>query len=356
MTARSPAGRVRLRTAALGVALVCWSATDCGDAAPGRLLVTSGGTDQVLVLDAASGAIVDSVSLDRRLGERDEPHGVAVAPDGRHWYATLAHGEPSLWKIEADGDRVVGRLTLETFGASRVRLSPDGDLAAVPDYWLSGGGQRSRVAFVRTEDLSLLGAPELCAAPHDAAFSPTGGLVAVTCALDDRVLLVDPHTLAVGAEVGVGPGARPMNAAWTPDGERVLVTLMGAGEVLVIEVDAAGTARVADRVGVGARPAQLAVSPDGRRVVVADRGDRSVSVLELGVDGPVTDAVVERVALPGANPHGVAFGPDPRVAYVTWEGDSSSLGGVAAIDLERAALLWTSEAGQYTLGIAWTRD
>jgi hypothetical protein len=59
----------------------------------GRLLVTSGFTDQVFVLDAATGAVLDSLSLDRRPGERDEPHGVAVAPDGRLWYATLSHGE-----------------------------------------------------------------------------------------------------------------------------------------------------------------------------------------------------------------------------------------------------------------------
>jgi YVTN family beta-propeller protein len=352
----------RLTVHHVGVAAVtlAFAWTGCRDAPAGRLLVTSGGTDQVLVLDAANGSVVDSVSLDRRLGERDEPHGVAVAPDGRYWYATLAHGEPSLWKVETAGHRVVGRLTLETYGAARVRLSPDGSLALVPDYWLSGGGAPSRVAFVRTEDLVVVGTPELCAGPHDAAFRPGGDLVAVTCALDDRVLLVDPATRKVRAGVAAGLGARPLNAAWTPDGARVLVTLMGAGEVLVIDVESPGHPWVTARVLVGDRPAQLAVSPDGRRAVVANRGDGTVSVLALdgwsGGDTAPAGAARQDVPLPGANPHGVAFGPTSGVAYATWEGDSSSRGGVAAIDLETARLLWTSEVGQYTLGVAWARD
>lgn len=355
MTLPFPGRCARVAATTLALAWV-----GCRDAPAGRLLVTSGGTDQVLVVDAASGSLVDSVSLDRRLGERDEPHGVAVAPDGRYWYATLAHGEPSLWKVEAADQRVVGRLTLETYGAARVRLSPDGALAAIPDYWLSGGGAPSRVAFVRTEDLSLLGTPELCAGPHDAAFRPSGDLVAVTCALDDRILLVDPATLTVHADVAAGAGARPMNAAWTPDGAHLLVTLMGAGEVLVVDVESGRGARVAARIPVGARPAQLAVSPDGRRAVVANRGDGTVSLLAPGPRGwaaaEPSGAPRRDVTLPGANPHGVAFGPDPAVAYATWEGDSGSRGGVAAIDLERARLLWTSEVGQYTLGIAWARN
>ena len=56
-----------------------------------RLLVTSGFTDQIFVLDALTGRVTDSLSLDRRPGERDEPHSVAVSPDGSHFYACLLY-------------------------------------------------------------------------------------------------------------------------------------------------------------------------------------------------------------------------------------------------------------------------
>lgn len=73
------------------------------------------------------------------------------------------------------------------------------------------------------------------------------------------------------------------------------------------------------------------------------------SATVLGVDGGTrTD-----VALPGAHPHGVTFGRDPGVAYVTWEGGVGSWGGVAALDLDGGRLLWQTEVGAFTLGVAW---
>ncbi|MEE3137713.1 MAG: hypothetical protein VX291_07180, partial [Gemmatimonadota bacterium] len=73
-------------------------ATACSPVPGERLLITSGFTDQIFVLDAHTGQVTDSLSLDRRPGEHDEPHSVTVSPDGSHFYATLSHGEPSFWK------------------------------------------------------------------------------------------------------------------------------------------------------------------------------------------------------------------------------------------------------------------
>lgn len=245
----------------------------------GRLLVTSGFTDQVFVVDAATGAVLDSLSLDRRPGERDEPHGVAVAPDGRHWYATLGHGEPTLWKYETDGNRLVGRLTLPTTGASRVRISPDGSLAAVPDYWRSGMRAASQIALVRTGDLTVVAAPEVCAAPHDAVFSPSGDRIAVTCSQGDGVVILDAETGEVTARHALtddpDSSVRPMNAVWTADGRRVLVSLMGRASVVDLDLSTGEWREMPS----GARPAQLELSPDGAWLVVANRGDASVSLL-----------------------------------------------------------------------------
>ena len=336
--------------AALVLALVSGA---CGDAPGERLLVTSGFTDQIFVLDARTGEVIDSLSLDRRPGERDEPHAVAVSPDGAHFYATLSHGEPSLWKYETEGLRLVGRLMLPTNGASRVRLSPDGSLAAVPDYWLSGGGQPSRVAFVRTEDMTLVASPELCAAPHDASFSPDGSQVAVTCTLSDELVLLSAEDFQEIERYSMSnePGARPLNTAWMPDGRQVLVTLMGRGSYWGLPAANSEGARPGDRryvlrVETGEGPAQIAVSPDGSSVVVANRRAGSVTVTEA------SGARRHQIQVSGAHPHGVAFGSDAGVVYVTYEGDTQSFGGVVAIDVRTGAVLWDTEVGSFTLGVA----
>ncbi|MBK5099322.1 MAG: hypothetical protein JJE01_16195, partial [Gemmatimonadetes bacterium] len=56
-------------------------------------------SDEVLRFDPETGALLSRISLDPRPSESDEPHGLAIAPDGRHWYATLAHGDPTLSKF-----------------------------------------------------------------------------------------------------------------------------------------------------------------------------------------------------------------------------------------------------------------
>lgn len=356
------AGRVHVRTASrragprswVGAALfgaACAGAAD-GPEDPPRLYVTSGFTDRIHVLDARDGTTLRTVSLDRRRTETDEPHGVTVSADGRHWYATLAHGHPTLWKFETDGDRLVGRLQLDMPGAARVELTPDGRRAFIPDYWRGGPGEESRVAVVDVHDLTVAALPVVCPAPHHAAVDPAGTRVAVTCSLSDEIVLMDAASAETLARVPAGPDPAagttrytPMNVAWSPDGARFFVTMAGSAEVRAFS--RAGQPEGA--VAVGAMPAQIAGSPDGRVLVVANRRGGSVSVLD-----PATLAEVRRIELAGAAfPHGVALDPAGEVAYVTWEGAVDEPGGVAALRIGTGELLWRREVGVFTLGIAY---
>ena len=318
-----------------------------------RLYITSGFTDEVHVLDARDGTVLRTVSLDRRRTETDEPHGVTVAPDGRHWYVTLAHGHPTLWKYETDGDRLVGRLELDLPGAARVELTPDGGRAFIADYWRGGLGKESRVAIVDVHDLTVAAMPLVCPAPHHAAVDPTGISVAVTCSLSDEIALMDVGSATTLTRFPAGPepdtaGAAPytpMNAAWSPDGTRFYVTMAGTSEVRAFSRtgDPEGT------VAVGRGPAQIAGSVDGRLLVVANRRGGSVSVLD-----PATLTEVRRVALPGATfPHGVVIDPAGEIAYVTWEGRVDEPGGAAALDIGSGKVLWRREVGVLTLGVAY---
>ena len=347
----APPRRHRSAIAAALVVAACGGAADTPEDAP-RLYVTSGFTDEVHVLDARDGTTLRAVSLDRRRIETDEPHGVTVSADGRHWYATLAHGHPTLWKFETDGDRLVGRLQLDMPGAARVELTPDGRRAFIPDYWRDGLGEESHVAVVDVHDLTVAALPVVCPAPHHAAVDPAGTRVAVTCSLSDEIVLMDAVSAATLARVPAAPDAAagtprhtPMNVAWSPDGTRFFATMAGSGEVRAFS----RAGRPEGAVAVGRAPAQIAGSADGRVLVVANRRGGSVSVLD-----PATLAEVRRIELAGAAfPHGVALDPAGEVAYVTWEGRVGEPGGVAALRIGTGEVLWRREVGVLTLGVAY---
>lgn len=345
------------------VALALPWAVGCTDApateTPGVLRITSGFTDEVMVLDAATGELLRTHSLDIRRGETDEPHGIAVSPDGQFWYATVSHGSPTLWKFDASDDRLIGRLELPTNGASRIGLDPTGRTAWIPDYWRSGQGADGRVARVDLVDLQLELSPEVCPAPHDAQVSPDGDVVAVACALSDEVVFLDATSGETVRRTVIedpdGSTTRPMNVVWTPDSERVLVTLMGSGSVAALNSDGTEVSRWR----VGRAPAQLALSPDGGTLIVANRGDGSVSIVRVGTSGTragSTSSPAEvRVPLTGADhPHGVALNGRGAVGYVTYEGTTRTPGGVVAFDIDSGEELWRREIGVFTLGIVWS--
>lgn len=321
--------------------------------AAGRLYLTSGFTDQVFVVSAADGRLLDSLDVDIRVDEVDEPHGVAVAPDGNAFYVTVSHGEPSVWKFSTATHHLLGSATLAAPGAARVRVSPDGGYLLIPDYWRSGEGRESGLVVLNTETMLPERRVVLCAAPHDASISPDGRFAVVTCSLSDEIVVLSLPSMAIHARFATGatpvvagqPLDRPLNAAWAPDGERFYVTLAGAGEVGVFTP----SGEVLGRISVGAAPAQLAVGVDGTRLITANRGDATVSVVDLTAD---TTLFTIDLA-PRTHPHGVALDEARHRAFVTYEGSIDTLGGVVALDLLSGQVLWSRELGFLTLGVAW---
>ncbi|MEZ4415631.1 MAG: YncE family protein [Gemmatimonadota bacterium] len=321
-----------------------------GDAWVSRLYVTSGFTDQVFVLDAATGALLDSIDVDLRPGESDEPHGIAIAPDGERWYVTLSHGEPTLWAFEAAGDRLVGRLRLDLPGASRVRITPDGQRAFIPDYYRSGMGAISGISVVDLDALTVAAELTVCAAPHDAAVSPDGALVAIACSLSDEVVLLDASSFTERVRVTAGdaPGSpgtpryRPLNVTWLPDGSAFFVGMHAADEVVRFARDGTRGPTVAT----GPGPAQLAITPGGL-LLIPHRMDGTLSVLDAR-----TLREQARIPLGGAHPHGIAVSSDGGSAWLTLEGEAGTAGTVVAVDLVDLSVRWRRDLGGYLLGIA----
>jgi YVTN family beta-propeller protein len=318
----------------------------------GHLFVTSGFTDEVLRLDPADGTVLRRIPTEVRRDEVDEPHAVAISPDGRHWYASVAHGTPTLWKFETATDRLVGRVDLPMGGAARIGITPDGSRAFVPDYDRSQPGVPSRVAAVDLADLAVVAAPIVCGGPHHAEVDPAGDVVAVACSLSDEIVLLDAVTLEERGRFTAGPEAgppgqpslKPLNLDWSPDGQTLWVGLHLAGAVRAYRP----SGEILGTVPVGARPGQIALTADGSMLAVANRGDASVSLVD-------TESRVETSRIPVGveHPHGIAVDDRGRRAFVSCEGTPEAPGRAVAVDLDAAAVLWSASAGAYTLGAAY---
>jgi len=84
----------------------------------------------------------------------DGPHGLAVSPDGRSFFVSLAHGQPNgaVWKYDTATGGVTGRVTLGMFPAT-LQVSPSGEFVYVVNFNLHGDPMPSSVSVVHAESM-----------------------------------------------------------------------------------------------------------------------------------------------------------------------------------------------------------
>src|SRR5437016_11442752 len=128
----------------------------------------------------------------------DGPHGLAVSPDKKYYYVSIAHGQPfgSLWKYAAGNDKVLGRVTLGMFPAT-LDLSPDGDFAYVVNFNLHGDMIPSTVSVIATDDMTEIARIQTCAMPHGSRLNAGGTRHYSVSLMDEQLVEIDTATLKV---------------------------------------------------------------------------------------------------------------------------------------------------------------
>jgi DNA-binding beta-propeller fold protein YncE len=341
--------------------------------------IASEATDEVAIVrfGPAGARIVRTVTVGMNMMDPDGPHGLAAAPDGKHYYVTTAHGTPFgwLWKFDAIDDRLVGRVQLGNFPAT-LQVSPDGHYAFVVNFNLHGDMVPSDVSVVGTDDMVELGRVTTCAMPHGSRLSPDGRRHYSACMMDDQLVEIDAATLTVarhfvvtrGKEAGM-PGA-PMHHAhgghdmsghglvdpvagdptcsptWaqpSPDGRRVFVACNRTSDIVEIDVERWAMTR---RIPAGNGVYNLGVTRDGTRLVATNKRDRSVSVLEIATGRELARVRTQRPVV-----HGVAISPDDRYAFISVEGVGSEPGTLEVLDLRALQIVARVDVGQMAGGI-----
>ena len=352
--------------------------------------VASEATDEIaLIRFGPAGAKVErKASVGIMITDPDGPHGLGVAPDGKHYYVSTAHGTPfgRLWKFSTADDEPVGQTTLGNFPAS-LQVSPNGLFVYVVNFNLHGEMVPSDVSVVSTNDMVEIARIPTCTMPHGSRLTADGTRHYSTCMMDEMLIEIDTRTLAVsrhfmlgkGGEHGMpgapkahggmvhgapaAGGAQPAHtgghgtdatpsgnatcsptwAAPSPDGSRVYVACNKASDV--VEVDAA-TWKLVRRMPAGEGAYNLAVTHDGTRLIVTNKRGQSISVIDLRSGREIARVPTTRPVV-----HGVTIAPDDRYAFISVEGVGSAPGTVDVIDLRALKKVASVEVGQMAGGI-----
>jgi YVTN family beta-propeller protein/VCBS repeat-containing protein len=169
--------------------------------------------------------------------------------------------------------------------------------------------------------------------------------------VDDVVYVIDTATnTTVGAPIPVG--LFPVGAVVTSDGSRVYVANTGQGGSgtgdpgTISVIDTAAHATVGSPITVGIEPWGLALSPDGNRLYVGNLGSHSVSAVDTAT-GTVSNTIQV-----GLNPAGLALSSDGARLYVANESDNT----VSVIDTATSTVVKTVSVGTNPSSVAVSPD
>ena len=343
-----------------------------------RILVASESGDIVtqLVWDGTALTVAKVVPVGIMPADIDGPHNVTVAPDASAWYVTIAHGTPygSLWKMGAGTDSLLGRAQVEMFPTT-IALTPDGSLAFVANSDFHGDHPRMNiVSIIQTATMTPLTNLPACDMPHGVKVNHAGTFVYVSCMNSDEILEIDRQSLriarrhktapgmAMGAAnpagtapmhtAGATPGAAahdcmPTFVSVSPDDRRLYVACNHGNTLQVLD---AGSLELVKEIPVGAGAYNVEPSADGRWVIVTNKKAQSISLVDAQM---LTE--VAKIPTSKSLPHGIAYSPDGRWAFISQESVGADPGAVDVIDLTTRARVATIAVPRQPTGITILR-
>jgi YVTN family beta-propeller protein len=290
----------------------------------GQLLVTSGKTHSLVVVDPQTGQILQKVPLPSEdakdlatdpvsshiLAPDEEGQvsftGLVFSPDGSRIYLANVNGSIKVFAVGKD-HQVIARSSIPLPKANAPRRKPE-----IPaGLAISKDGKRLYVALNLSNRLAEL----------DAA---TGDVLRLW-----DVGVAPYEVLLAGNKVYVSNwgGRRPENGSLVgPAGQGTFVRvdpvrhIANEGSVSVIDLNSKSSSAPAGCVNImtGLHSCALALSPDGRYLVVANAASDTLSVIDTRSD-KVVETIWTRQSpadLFGANPNAVAFDASSRKLFV----------------------------------------
>jgi DNA-binding beta-propeller fold protein YncE len=332
-------GRFAIALLALAAPIACASAAGDEDSAvrdrpEGHVLfVGLESEDAVAVVDPRTGSLLKKIPVGISAEDIEGVHALAVAPDGDHYYLSIAHGLPygSVWKLTTAKDSLVARTEVGFFPATLAQ-TPNGTWLFVANYNLHGDPQIDTVSIIHTPTMTQVKQLPVCTKPHGLTASHDGTTVYVSCTRDNVVKkisvaslsVVDSTTALIEEDQAEEKVCYPAGLALSLDDAKLFIACHRHAEVRVMSTVDFG--RITNRIPVGDGPYLLQVEPSGERLWVPNRNDQTYTVIDV-----VREQAVATKPGSASHPHTFAFGPDGRV-YLSMESKAVVPGAIDVID------------------------
>ena len=361
---------------------------------------------QLVSFDATSnkGWIDVTIPVGKLPTETDGPHGLTISPNKKHWFVTIAHGNPYgyLAKYSTDTNELMGTVDLGLFPAS-MEISDYTGLLYVVNFNLHGEMEPSSMMVVDPETMDLIVELPTGIMPHGTRMNSKGTKAYHVSMMSDELIEVDTYGLDINRTLSLrvsmiddsahekhnpettqdlvaelkamdGSGGRmgwmkEMNASkpaneekhssmtyhrplvkptWVdphPNDQWVYVAGNGSDEIIEIDVENWSISR---RMPTGKLPYNLEVSPNGKYLVSSLKGAGATSIIDL-------ERGVELAQIPNSRKvsHGVTISPDSKYAFISVEGIGGEPGSVDIISIETQELITFVETGKQAGGISF---
>lgn len=236
----------------------------------------------ISLVELSTGKSVGRVDL----GPGARPHGLAALKDGR--LLVTSEGKKELVIVDPKTAKVVSRIPTGRALSHMVAASPDGKRAYVSSI-------RDGVVTVIDIPGGVAGDVPTGKGAEGIDVTPDGREVWVTNREANTISVIDTKTLKVAATIQAGKF--PIRVKITPDGRRAVVTFTESGDVGIFDVAtraevkrialgrdavAASGARVFQgKFGASPAPVGVLIAPDGKRAFIAATHADVIVVLDL---------------------------------------------------------------------------
>lgn len=295
--------------------------------------VAMSGTDTLVPFDVETG-VPDLPSIEL-MPEVSGPYDVTIHP-----YL------PEVWVVGKDDDGVV--VINRSDNSEIARL----DLAIVDNFFVDTVFSRDgETAFISNRNarqihvidvsshspaaVSTVDVPDF--PPGWMAVHPRTGDIYLTEWRGRELAVIDAETLQVDTPVDLGSGFRMRDLKFSPDAQTLYIANgVGNDEILFVDPE---SLTIDQQVGVGEDPWTVDVMPDGSKLFTANEDSRDVSVIDLNT------LSVETIDLtPSADPRDVDIAADGSAVFVP-TGSIGGEDGIFVIDPQTNTLIDTFTVG-----------